>query len=300
MAGDSEEFTGRKQRRSSTSDESEEPSKRRKHRHHRHHRSRKHAEEEPKREEEVEAESKCEEKEEVVLHQNHPPIISVPRTAYDDMEEGEIVEDDGFGGGHADIVNKRADSDVESGEIKAGEVLGDFHNYNMGIHGSHVEHELNFGLTLEDSLDRSGKNPKLLGAEKRGKELMINLALDEHAHMSDGSKDDDGDRFIGNSSSENHINGNIGREPFKEISRPLTGSQSPVAGSCKQKSYYDDGRDLKDPKKPSSSEKNGNGHKKEARPPSHDRYHEEIHSRTRLKFHGQVRDRSQSRSVLEE
>ncbi|KAI3778935.1 hypothetical protein L2E82_08325 [Cichorium intybus] len=105
MASDLEE---RKHRRSSD-DESEEPSKRRKHRHHRrrHHRhhSRKHDRHEDKREEGEEEAS------------DMPPPLAPSansRPDYDDMEEGEIVEEDGADAG----VKKTADSDAESGEIK--------------------------------------------------------------------------------------------------------------------------------------------------------------------------------------
>lgn len=59
-----------------------------------------------------------------------PRIVSGPRIAYDDMEEGEIVEDDeGFNGGDADAEKRRADSDVESGELRAGEARGGSDDY---------------------------------------------------------------------------------------------------------------------------------------------------------------------------
>lgn len=71
-------------------------------------------------------EGKREEKEESSLP---PPIISGSRLAYDDMEEGEIVEDDGFNSSNE--VKRRADSDVESGEIRAGEARADSDVDNM-------------------------------------------------------------------------------------------------------------------------------------------------------------------------
>ena len=136
MATDSQETTRRKHRRSSAvSDGSEEPSKRHKHRHHRH-RSRKHVEDEieESRDEQVEIEEERirEEREEVDLPPPLPPapapVLSGSRPAYDDMEEGEIVEDEG--GDAADVVKKRVDSDEESGEIRAGEVRGDSDNFD--------------------------------------------------------------------------------------------------------------------------------------------------------------------------
>ncbi|XP_023768272.1 uncharacterized protein LOC111916849 [Lactuca sativa] len=107
MASDNEE---RKHRRSSD-DESEEPSKRRKHRHHRrrHHRhhSRKHDKHEDRREEG--------EEETTDMPPPPLPLLSSANSQPDyDMEEGEILEEDG-----ADVgVKKTADSDAESGEIK--------------------------------------------------------------------------------------------------------------------------------------------------------------------------------------
>ena len=49
------------------------------------------------------------------------------------MEEGEIVEDEGFG---ADIEKRKTNSEVESGEINAIEVHREFDKHNMV--GSHV------------------------------------------------------------------------------------------------------------------------------------------------------------------
>ncbi|KAI3730570.1 hypothetical protein L1987_61741 [Smallanthus sonchifolius] len=119
MASDNEE---RKHRRTSD-DESEEPSKRRKHRHHRrrHHRhhSRKH-------------EDKREEDEEEATDMPPPPPPASLRTDYD-MEEGEIVEEDGV-----DLGKKTADSDSESGEIKT------------ETHGDMVEPNRSRSLPLDD------------------------------------------------------------------------------------------------------------------------------------------------------
>ncbi|XP_058184582.1 uncharacterized protein LOC131302031 isoform X1 [Rhododendron vialii] len=262
MASDSQDPTRRKDRRSSTSDDSLEPSKRRKHGHRRHHhRSRKHIE----GEEEVEMEGKRGGKEEGSLP---PRIVSGPRLAYDDMEEGEIVEDDdGFNGGDADAEKRRADSDVKSGELRAGEARGGSDDYGTGVH-----------------------------------KLVNNRTMDEFVGITDGSNISNGVGFLGRPSSENYVNGDVGREVLIESFRPLTGSQSPGKCSRKQKGYCEDGIDSRsrDWRKSSSSGNNGYKHEDMAFSPSHDRYHEKIHSRNRSESHDRARERSRSRSVVEE
>ncbi|KAF5794123.1 putative protein kinase CMGC-DYRK-PRP4 family [Helianthus annuus] len=133
MTSDTEE---RKHRRTSD-DESEEPSKRHKHRHHhrrRHHRhhSRKHDD------------IREEEDDEQITDMPPPslPPLPVNRTVEYDMEEGEIVEEDG-----GDVVVKKvADSDAESGEI--GEI-------ETGKHGDTVEFNHSLSLPLDDESNGS-------------------------------------------------------------------------------------------------------------------------------------------------
>lgn len=92
----------RKHHRRSSDDESEEP-KRRKHRHHHRRHHRKHEKHEDERKDD-DGEGK-EDADMPVM--NHVPV------ADDEMEEGEIVEEDG-----GFVEKKIADSDDESGEIK--------------------------------------------------------------------------------------------------------------------------------------------------------------------------------------
>ncbi|XAR72372.1 Non-specific serine/threonine protein kinase [Bertholletia excelsa] len=266
MASDSQEPTRRKHRHSSD-DESDEPSKRRKQRHHRHHRhhrhsSRKHVNDEAKREEEVEVgdERKPEEEEEAAFPPASPPpppfIHPGPSSRPDyDMEEGEIVEDEGFGGGDADTSIKRTDSDVESGEIKGADVRGEPDNCKM--------------------------NSKLSREHKSDKESMS---------MIGGTKILDKTDLLGNSGSEHFANG----------SRLLTESESPVKRSLKNTVYHDGGIDSRDHRKSLSSESIEERHRCVARSPSQDRYHEKGSNRSRSKSHGQRRERSQSHSILAE
>lgn len=107
----------RKHRRSSSPEEVERSSKRHKHRHHsnRHHR---HRHGSKKREEEFEHDT------ETVDKVPSPPTLARnlgpnTRGPDDDVEEGEILEEEGFSGGDGEIAKKQAESDAESGEITA-------------------------------------------------------------------------------------------------------------------------------------------------------------------------------------
>ncbi|KAL7196578.1 hypothetical protein ACSBR1_036564 [Camellia fascicularis] len=276
MATDSQEPTSRKHRRSSSVEFSDELSKRRKHRH----RRRKHGEDD----------ATIEEREEISLLLPSPPPLSIlsgsnSRPCYDDMEEGEIVEDEGFGGGaDVNMIKNRTDSD----------------NHNMEVHGAQNELGLNSSVPPDGKLDRSGRNPKSFGEDKSVEDLVINATLDKYVNMNDGSKTNNAVVLGGNLSSEHYNNGDIGRESLKEDSWPLTGSQSPVKGSCKQKSYFDDEIDLRDRRKSLSTENKRDRHQKTPRSLSHDRYHDEDRRRNRSKSHDHARERSRSRSVLEE
>lgn len=120
MAGDA--LDSHKHRRSPSDDDADKSSKRHKHRHHhhRHHRhhhrhgSRKHGEESKSVGEEVEAPSPL----------LAPPSATENSRPNDDVEEGEILDEEGSGGGVDGILTKKSESDAESGEILAS-VAGD-------------------------------------------------------------------------------------------------------------------------------------------------------------------------------
>ena len=128
MASDTQD-SKRKHRRSSD-DDAVDSSKRRKHRHHHHHRRHRHG----SRKHEAEGEGKHEaegkrETEDFVAPPTPQPAATVVavlsgsnwRPDYD-MEEGEILEEEGFGVGSDAIEKKKTDSDAESGEIKGPKV----------------------------------------------------------------------------------------------------------------------------------------------------------------------------------
>lgn len=118
MASESHDSRRKHRRSLSSDDEAERSSKRHKHRHHhrQHHRHRsKKNEEESKREgDDVNA-----------LHAP-PPMAIYNSRLDDDVEEGEILEEEGFnfGGGEHEIADKKSESGDESGEIEAFGVRG--------------------------------------------------------------------------------------------------------------------------------------------------------------------------------
>ncbi|KAA8532722.1 hypothetical protein F0562_032755 [Nyssa sinensis] len=301
MASDTQDFFRRRHRRSSD-DESEEPSKRRKHRHHhRHHRhsSRKQEEDETKCEEE---EIIADKREDIALLPP-PPIVGVVsglnwRPDYD-MEEGEIVEDEGLGVGDGDTV-KKGDSDVESGEFNAVEVRGESDNYNMGVHEAQDGVALNSSLPPEGNLGRRGQDSGTLGEEKSDDEWVTSSTVDTKENRAGGSKIHDEAGVHKNSSAERNANGDIGHDSCREDSKLHIGSGSPKKGSRKRKSYYDDESDTRDRRKLLSSENTGEKHKILTSSSSRDKYYEEVHSRNRLRSRDRARERSRSQSILQE
>ncbi|XP_028768199.1 serine/threonine-protein kinase prpf4B isoform X1 [Neltuma alba] len=101
-----------KHRRSSSPEEVERSSKRHKHRHHghRHHRHR-HASRKHEEEHELDAET--------VNKVPSPTLGPESDRPDDDVEEGEILEEEGPGGRDGEIGKKHTESDAESGEIMA-------------------------------------------------------------------------------------------------------------------------------------------------------------------------------------
>ncbi|KAF7124142.1 hypothetical protein RHSIM_Rhsim12G0082600 [Rhododendron simsii] len=269
MASDTQEPTRRKHGRSSPDGDAEEPSKRRKHRHHRHrhhrrHSSRKHGEEEVRVEDERKREVE-EEVEEVTLPL--PPLPSNSRPNYDDMEEGEIVEED------EDLGGVRSESD----------------NRNSGIHISRDEYGLKSSHTVEGSLGRSFLHSKLSEEDKSDEVLVI-----------DGSKIRKEVGLLGNASSDLCMNGDIGLESIRENYMPDTGSESPpLEGSSKIRSYYDDDIDSRVHMKSLTSENNGERQKNVPGSPLNAKLCEEVLGRNRSKSHDEERGRSGSQSVLE-
>ncbi|KAK4410330.1 Serine/threonine-protein kinase PRP4 [Sesamum angolense] len=157
MGSDSSEPTRRKHHRSSSTDDAEERSKRRKHRHHRHrHRHHHHRHRSSKDKEETTAvafeELEGEKIDEIQVEERLGKIGDEDDGAVGEvlvsggsgfagvdyeMEEGEIVEDDGLVdfGKDSDKSKKNLHSDVESGEIET----NGYDDSNMGVNEENAE-----------------------------------------------------------------------------------------------------------------------------------------------------------------
>ncbi|KAL1553552.1 non-specific serine/threonine protein kinase [Salvia divinorum] len=174
MAGDPIEPTRRKHHRSSSTDDAEERSKRRKHRHRHHHRHRSSIEkEETTKLEELEGDRIDDAEVELVKLESTADgggsLSGVPvkhnsdLSGFDyEMEEGEIVEDDGLTdfvnndsdklkkNSHLDVgfgeIKKNSQSDVEFGEIKT----NGCDDFNMGVNGDSLE-------TVDKKFQKLGK-----------------------------------------------------------------------------------------------------------------------------------------------
>ena len=116
MATDAQELR-RKHRQSSSPEEVERSSKRHKHRHRHRHR---HLHATGK----YDQENKCDAETVDTAHSSnpHPDFFPNDNQPEDDVEEGEILEEDGFPGRSGEIGKKQTESDAESGEIQ---VTGD-------------------------------------------------------------------------------------------------------------------------------------------------------------------------------
>ncbi|KAL3578513.1 hypothetical protein D5086_020017 [Populus alba] len=255
MASDSD-ASRRKHRRYSSDDEAEKSSKRHKHRHHhhrhRHCRSKKHGEDTKQGGEEI-------------FPATLPPPVPVANSNgadNDDVEEGEILEEEGSGG-----------VDVEANELH--EEVPD--SQNLGFDKSDIGFVNNHPVV--DQFDNE-----------------VCLRRDSRAELRD--------ELVSKIDSEDLANGNLGREYHKDDKKRHVESMSPSKGSNKQKSNLDinttegDDSKLRDRRKSSSSESSENRHKR-AQSPLSERYHYEIHSRSRSMSRDLVRERSRSRSLIE-
>ncbi|KAJ4974487.1 hypothetical protein NE237_007661 [Protea cynaroides] len=158
MAAD--ELDTRKKHRRSTDEGAEEGSKRRKHSHH-HQSSSHHRRRHRHRSSKHGNDSKYEEDD--TAPSFVPSSNSRPE---DEKEEGEILEEEeeDRGAVHEEVIKKKMDSDVESGEIKPDEVVGRSDNRDRFLQGIRVERsspgksgeelEPNFNSLSGDSMDK--------------------------------------------------------------------------------------------------------------------------------------------------
>ncbi|XP_012082071.1 serine/threonine-protein kinase prpf4B isoform X2 [Jatropha curcas] len=262
MASDAD-ASRRKHRRSPSDEEADKSSKRHKHRHHRRHhhrshRSKKHGEESKQGGEETAPPS--------------PP--PVPVTVFgncndridDDVEEGEILEEEGSGGvGVKDI---------------------DLRSEGVGFQ--------NLGVNADNSDSGLTNSNKAITFDTK-----FSLPKDSRAKIQDELVPRDGLKV--------DANGDLGHEYYRDGKKRYDESGSSSKGSHNRKIYGDvdastpEGGEskLSDWGRSSSSESEGHKHKTVAAA-SLDRNHDEVLARSRSLSRDFARDRSRSRSIVEE
>lgn len=158
---------------------------------------------------------------------------------------------------------------------------------------------------MEESVAKKGRNSKILAEDKSEDDLFTNSRLDKEDrafHWSrTGTKINNEvgsprnssvvpqDELISTVSSEDHVNGDLGRKSRKEDKKRE--SQSPSKGSSRRKRYYDDDKEGVDGSKLSHRSKSSSQS-------TGDRG--EFHARSRSRSIDHARERSRSRSIREE
>ncbi|KAH7516551.1 hypothetical protein FEM48_Zijuj10G0147000 [Ziziphus jujuba var. spinosa] len=278
MAGDEALDSNLKHRRSSSDDETaEKSSKRHKHRHNHRHHHRHHRHSSRKREEESK----------LAAEDSEAPKLPVPAAGNsrpdDDVEEGEILDEDGGGGDDMVAKKKTSSSDVESGEIDAIGVGDQFdkRNLGLGVDNGSARREANI----------SGKgNLKKLGDYRSDDDLLPKLSDEDHYRETTGSSGVRANGVLSYQSEEKRHQGESG---------------SPSKGSGKQNRYYDEEKVEVEKSRlgnrwKSSSESTGDKSKPLVHSPSHGRYHDEPDDGSMSRSYDHMRERSSSRSVMEE
>lgn len=276
MASESQDSHRKHRRSSSPDEEAERSSKRHKHRHHHHrhrHRSKKHTEETKPQGEDINP----------IPNANPPLPFPVPHVVNnsrldDDVEEGEILEEEGFGGGGEDeIAKKKFESDDESGEIVAVRARDESDQPNLG---HRAEHRLS---DREESVGNKGTNLKL----DKEDEMYHRKINNEVGFLGNTSVEPQDESRV---SSEGHVNGHLGHDSRKEDKKWPRESRSPSKGIGKQKSYsYDEKMEVDESKL--------SNHRKSPSQSTGDRGEFPIRSRSRSIG---ARERSRSRSIREE
>ncbi|KAF5467641.1 hypothetical protein F2P56_011873 [Juglans regia] len=282
-----------KHRRSSSLEyDAERSSKRHKHRHHRHHHRSKKREEETKREgDDINRASPS---------PPPPPVAISNFRPDDDVEEGEILEEEGFGfgGGEQEIAERKSESDEESRKNVTSGVHSQWDQRNLGHRAKHGSSDHEVGVLEEDIQGNKGRNMKTLEDDKNEEDLLTDFKFDKEdkAYSCSGVGTEIGNEvsFPRNSSvepqygSRGQVNGILGHKDEKMWPRE---SGSPSKGIGKENTNYDDEkvevyRSKLSIRGNSSSQSIGD--------------HEEIRTRSRSRSIYHARERSHSRSIREE
>ncbi|KAJ6322066.1 hypothetical protein OIU77_012031 [Salix suchowensis] len=279
MASDSD-ASRRKHRGSSPDDEVEKPSKRQKHRHHHHrhhrHRSKKHGGDTKQGDAEI-------------APLTLPPPVAVAhsnRADNDDVEEGEILEEEGFSG--VDIKANELREEITDSQNLVGQTDACFNIWNCD--------EFLVGESFIEEFDTKGNGLV-------SNQLVVDN-FDNEVNFQRDSKAELQDELVSKIDSEDLIKGSLGHKNHKDDKKRHVESRYPSKGS-KRKNNPDidptkgDDSKLRDCKKSLSSESSEEKHKR-ARSSSHDKYRDEIHARSRSMSRDIVRERSRSHSVTED
>ncbi|KAF4355765.1 hypothetical protein F8388_019164 [Cannabis sativa] len=279
-----------KHRRSSSSSDEEKSLKRHKHRHHHrsHHR---HRHSSRKRGEETKS---AVDDDRIPLT---PPVVIENSRSDDDVEEGEILDEEGGRTGAVDgVAEKTAESDVESGEIEAVGYQSDKRNLGYdNDNGSPYSEASMLVKEAKGSIARNSRSSKDQAADKLGP--MLRGKVDEthrskaslHRDLTSDPRDDPRDELVATRKSGNGVNGALKSRSHKEESRRGRESGSPLKRSDEKKVFYD-GVNM-DVDRNSKTMKNS---------PSHDSCRDEIYRRGRSRSYDRGRERSRSHSVMEE
>ncbi|KAG2665359.1 hypothetical protein I3760_15G005400 [Carya illinoinensis] len=277
-------------RSSSLEDDAERFSKRHTHRHHRHHHRSKKREDETKREgDDINRASP-----------SPPPVAIIKFRPDDDVEEGEILEEDGFGfgGGEQEIAERKSESDEESRKNVTSAVHSQSDRRNLGHRAKHGSSHHEVGVHEEDILGNKGRNMKTLEDDKNEEDLLTDFKLDKEdkAYSCSGVGTEIGNEvsFPRNSSvepqygSRGQVNGILDHKDEKMRPRE---SGSPSKRIGRGNTYYDDEkvevyRSKLSTQGNSSSQSIGD--------------HEEIRTRSISMSIYHARERSRSRSIIEE
>ncbi|KAG7940797.1 hypothetical protein I3843_16G004500 [Carya illinoinensis] len=240
MASESHDSRRKHRRSSSSEDDAERSSKRHKHHHHHRHRHR----------------SKKRDAEDIIAAPP-PPVAIRNSRADDDVEEGEILEDEGFdfGGGEHEIAERKPQSDDESREIVAVGVTAPSDQQNSGS-AEHGSYDAEARIHEGEILGKKGRSLKTLREDKSKDDFLRNSNLDkEDRAYSQSGVDTDIENEVAfprtlnvepqnelayRVTSEGYGNGDLGFKAIKDKKMWQSESWPPSKGSGKEKTHYDD------------------------------------------------------------
>ncbi|EXB94180.1 Serine/threonine-protein kinase PRP4-like protein [Morus notabilis] len=271
MAGDAQD--SHKHHRSPSDDDTDKSSKRHKHRHHHRHRHHHHRHSSRKRDEEIEAPSPP----------PAPPYAAQNSLPDDDVEEGEILDEEGFGGGLDGIPKKKSESDAESGEIEASGVRDHSDKRNLGLGNGKESPYSEATIPVKETKGSSVRKLRTLEIDGSDDKL---AAKDELGY---------GDSSVGN------VNGALNSRSHRRQRE----SGSPSKRSNDKRSYYDDGNMEVDGNEvgnqmKSSSQSTGEKYKGVTPSPLDNSYHHRGRDRSRSRSYDRAKERSRSHSVMED